>query len=438
MPLHYTPTTPSISDLTLHLELPELPKTEEAALRDTFFPAEWHPQSGVQLTWPHAATDWAPILSEVDDCFVRIAFEILNHDERLLIVTPEPDRISALLAERLPARLLPAVRYFECPTNDTWARDHAFLTLVSPEGPLLLDFQFNGWGNKFPSDLDNQICRHLAFPSISAPSSSASSSSAVPSSPSSSPSSVASSSVAPSSSSPSSPRLGAARIRADHPSSPLRGRYVPHLDFVFEGGSIESDGRGTLLTTSQCLLSPQRNPGLTRQEIEQRLLQYFRARRVLWLDHGYLAGDDTDSHIDTLARLAPSDTILYVQCTDPSDEHYEALQAMEAQLRTFCVLGAAGSEGEAEHYRLLPLPMPSPIYDPDDGHRLPATYANFLILNSAVLLPTYGQPANDELARRQLQRAFPRHDIVPVDCRILIRQHGSLHCSTMQYPVGVL
>ncbi|MBP3823852.1 MAG: agmatine deiminase family protein [Bacteroidaceae bacterium] len=441
MPLHYTPTTPSISDLTLHLELPELPKTEEAALRDTFFPAEWHPQSGVQLTWPHAATDWAPILSEVDDCFVRIAFEILNHDERLLIVTPEPDRISALLAERLPARLLPAVRYFECPTNDTWARDHAFLTLVSPEGPLLLDFQFNGWGNKFPSDLDNQICRRLAFPSISAPSSSSSSSpSSSPSSPSpsSSPSSVASSSVAPSSSSPSSPRLGAARIRADHPSSPLRGRYVPHLDFVFEGGSIESDGRGTLLTTSQCLLSPQRNPGLTRQEIEQRLLQYFRARRVLWLDHGYLAGDDTDSHIDTLARLAPSDSILYVQCTDPSDEHYEALQAMEAQLRTFCVLGAAGSEGEAEHYRLLPLPMPSPIYDSADGHRLPATYANFLILNSAVLLPTYGQPANDELARRQLQRAFPRHDIVPVDCRILIRQHGSLHCSTMQYPVGVL
>ncbi|MBQ9191152.1 MAG: agmatine deiminase family protein [Bacteroidaceae bacterium] len=421
MPLHYTPTTPSISDLTLHLELPELPKTEEAALRDTFFPAEWHPQSGVQLTWPHAATDWAPILGEVDDCFVRIAFEILNHDERLLIVTPEPDRISVLLAERLPARLLPAVRYFECPTNDTWARDHAFLTLVSPEGPLLLDFQFNGWGNKFPSDLDYQICRHLAFPSSSS------------SLPSSSPSSVA-----PSSSSPSSPRLGAARIRAVHPSSPLRGRYVPHLDFVFEGGSIESDGRGTLLTTSQCLLSPQRNPGLTRQEIEQRLLQYFRARRVLWLDHGYLAGDDTDSHIDTLARLAPSDTILYVQCTDPSDEHYEALQAMEAQLRTFCVLGAAGSEGEAEHYRLLPLPMPSPIYDPDDGHRLPATYANFLILNSAVLLPTYGQPANDELARRQLQRAFPRHDIVPVDCRILIRQHGSLHCSTMQYPVGVL
>ena len=399
MPLHYTPTTPSISDLTLHLDLPDLPKTEEMELRDTFFPAEWHPQSGVQLTWPHAATDWASLLPEVDDCFVRIAYEILNHDERLLIVTPEADRIRALLAERLPARLLPAVCYFECPTNDTWARDHAFLTL-------------------FPADLDNQICRRLAS-AISSPSASSSSASSSPAS----------------SSSFSSPRSGAARIRADHPSSPLRGHYVSHLDFVFEGGSIESDGRGTLLTTSECLLSPHRNPSLTRQEIEQRLLHYFHAQRVLWLDHGYLAGDDTDSHIDTLARLCPGDTILYVQCSDPSDEHYNALRAMEDQLRTFTVLGASPAE---EHYRLLPLPLPSPIYDPDDGHRLPATYANFLILNSAVLLPTYGQPANDDLARRQLQRAFPRHDIVPVDCRVLIRQHGSLHCSTMQFPLGVL
>ena len=447
MPLHYTPTTPSISDLTLHLDLPDLPKTEEMELRDTFFPAEWHPQSGVQLTWPHAATDWASLLPEVDDCFVHIAYEILNHDERLLIVTPEPDRIRALLAERLPARLLPAVCYFECPTNDTWARDHAFLTLISPDGPQLLDFQFNGWGCKFPADLDNQICRRLAS-AISSPSASSSSSlspvssSSASSSPassspvSSSPvsSSPASSSLV-SSSSFSSPRSGAARIRADHPSSPLRGHYVSHLDFVFEGGSIESDGRGTLLTTSECLLSPHRNPSLTRQEIEQRLLHYFHAQRVLWLDHGYLAGDDTDSHIDTLARLCPGDTILYVQCSDPSDEHYNALRAMEDQLRTFTVLGASPAE---EHYRLLPLPLPSPIYDPDDGHRLPATYANFLILNSAVLLPTYGQPANDDLARRQLQRAFPRHDIVPVDCRVLIRQHGSLHCSTMQFPLGVL
>lgn len=382
MPLHYTPSTSSINDLTLHLDLPSLPKEEQMELRGTFLPAEWYPQSGVQLTWPHANTDWADILAEVDDCFIHIAYEILAHDERLLIVTPEPARIQSLLAQRLPARLLSAIRYFECPTNDTWARDHAFLTLVTPDGPRLLDFQFNGWGKKFPADLDNQICRRLA---ATAP-------------------------------------------------SPIHGTYEPHLDFVLEGGSIESDGRGTLMTTSECLLSPHRNPSLNQQEIESRLLHYFHAQRVLWVDHGYLAGDDTDSHIDTLARFCPNSTIVYVQCTDPADEHYDELRAMEEQLKTFSVLGDSAENG----YRLLPLPLPSPIYDPDDGHRLPATYANFLILNRAVLLPTYGQPELDDLARCQLQKAFPRYDVVPIDCRVLIRQHGSLHCSTMQFPAGVL
>ena len=396
MPIHFTPSTAAINDLTIHLERSNLPKEEQMEVRATLFPSEWFPQSGVQLTWPHDATDWAPLLTEVDDCFVRIAYQVLARQEKLLVVTPEPERIRPLLAQRLPARLLPGVRYFECPTNDTWARDHGFLTLVSPQGPIFLDFQFNGWGDKFPADLDNQICRRLA-------------------------------------SSPSS----------------LRGTYEPHLDFVFEGGSIESDGHGTLLTTSECLLSPNRNPALTKSAIEDRLLRYFHAQRVLWLDHGYLAGDDTDSHIDTLARFCPNNTIAYVQCTDPADEHYEALRAMEEQLRTFSPLGSPNASPCEEsstlnpeplplNYRLLPLPLPAPIFDPEDGHRLPATYANFLILNNAVLLPTYGQPDNDDLARCQLQKAFPRYDIVPVDCRVLIRQHGSLHCSTMQFPVGVL
>ena len=377
MPIHFTPSTSSIDDLTLHLKLARLAGPEQTEIRSTFFPAEWHPQSGVQLTWPHAATDWAPLLREVDDCFVSIALEILVRDELLLIVTPEPDRIEALLRERIPSHLLPQVRYFECPTNDTWARDHAFLTLLTEAGPRLLDFCFNGWGNKFPSDLDNQINR---------------------------------------------------RLRA----LPLHGTYEPHLDFVLEGGSIESDGRGTLLTTSECLLSPNRNPELTRDQIEERLLRYFHAERVLWLDHGYLAGDDTDSHIDTLARFCPNNTIAYVRCTDPDDEHYEALKAMEQQLQELV------SQFPIFNFQLLPLPLPSPILDSDDGHRLPATYANFLIINNAVLLPTYGQPENDDLARRQLQRAFPKYDIVPIDCRVLIRQHGSLHCSTMQFPLGVL
>ena len=375
MALHFTPSTPTISDLTLHMQMPEAAGPEQTEIRSTFFPAEWFPQSGVQLTWPHAATDWSYVLDQVDDCFVHIALEILVRNELLLIVTPEPDRIRALLHERIPSRLLPHVRYVECPTNDTWARDHAFLTLMTEGGPRLLDFRFNGWGDKFPAELDNQINRRLMDAGL------------------------------------------------------LKGVYESHLDFVFEGGSIESDGRGTLLTTSECLLSPHRNPDLTQQQIEERLLRYFHAERVLWLDHGYLAGDDTDSHIDTLARFCPNNTIAYVRCEDTTDEHFEALQAMEQQLRGF----AADSD-----LRLIPLPLPAPILDPDDGHRLPATYANFLVINGAVLMPTYGQPQNDDLARAQLQKAFPKYDIVPIDCRVLVRQHGSLHCSTMQYPVGVL
>ena len=382
MALHFTPSTPVISDLTLHLKHANQAGPEQTEIRATFFPAEWHPQSGVQLTWPHAATDWAPILAEVDDCFVKIAFEVLAHDELLLVVTPEPDRIKALLRERIPSRFLSQVCYFECPTNDTWARDHAFLTLITEAGPRLLDFQFNGWGGKFPAELDNAINSKI--------------------------------------------------VNRKSSNCILKGTYEPHLDFVFEGGSIESDGRGTLMTTSECLLSPNRNPSLTRDEIEQRLLRYFHAERVLWLDHGYLAGDDTDSHIDTLARFCPNNTIAYVQCTDPTDEHYDALRAMEQQLKEIIANFSLFT------FNLLPLPMPSPVYDPDDGHRLPATYANFFVINGAVLMPTYGQPENDELARRQLQKAFPKYDIVPIDCRVLIRQHGSLHCSTMQYPVGVM
>ena len=195
------------------------------------------------------------------------------------------------------------------------------------------------------------------------------------------------------------------------------------------------------MTTSECLLSPNRNPDLNRQQIEERLLRYFHAERVLWLDHGYLAGDDTDSHIDTLARFCPNGSIAYVQCTDKSDEHYPSLKAMEQQLQSLAAPQSTSSgvpAAGAHTYQLIPLPLPAPIYDLEDGHRLPATYANFLVINGAVLMPTYGQPENDDLARSQLQKAFPKYDIVPIDCRVLIRQHGSLHCSTMQFPVGVL
>ena len=375
MAVQYRLTTTTIEDLTMELKPNQMAGPEQSEIRTTYLPAEWERQSGVQLTWPHEGTDWAPVLKEVTECYIHMALEIALR-ERLIIVTPESEQVQQLLQERLPQRVLPNITLCQAPTNDTWARDHGFITLQTSTGHLLLDFQFNGWGQKFPAELDNQICRHMMEQGV------------------------------------------------------LQGQYEDHLDFVLEGGSIESDGKGTILTTSQCLLAPNRNQPLSQTEIEERLKRYLRAERVLWLDYGYLAGDDTDSHIDTLARLCPNDTLLYVQCADARDEHYEELRRMEEQLQGFRTI-------DGRPYRLIPLPMASAQYD-DEGQRLPATYANFLVINGAVLMPTYRDPQTDERARQQLQLAFPRHEIVPIDCRVLIEQHGSLHCCTMQFPQGVL
>lgn len=388
MALQYQLTTTTIDDLTLDLTHAPVAGPEQSEVRATYLPAEWARQSGVQLTWPHEGTDWAPVLDEVTDCYVRMALEIALR-ERLIVVTPEAEAVERLLRERLPQRALKNVELCQMPTNDTWARDHGFITLKTSTGRQLLDFQFNGWGRKFSADEDNRICRRMM--GLMAP------------------------------------RAGQAPV--------LNGQYEDHLDFVLEGGSIESDGHGTLLTTSQCLMAPNRNQPLTQTEIEQRLKRYLHVERVLWLDHGYLAGDDTDSHIDTLARFCPNDTIAYVQCTDPADEHYAELRLMEEQLRTFRM-------ADDRPYRFIALPMAKAQYEgmadeADEaarGQRLPATYANFLCVNGAVLMPTYRDPERDERARRQLQLAFPRHEIVGVDCRVLIEQHGSLHCCTMQFP----
>ena len=324
-------------------------------------PAEWEPQSGVMLTWPHANTDWAPMLSEVRKTYDEMSYEIRQREALLLVGAP---------------------------SNDTWARDHGFISLTpnpshvgkgnnfSQTGEnLLLDFCFNGWGEKFPADLDNAINRRL------------------------------------------------------YDEGSVKGEYVDHLDFVLEGGSIESDGKGTIFTTSCCLLAPHRNQPLTREQIEERLKEYLYADRVLWIDHGHLTGDDTDGHIDTLVRIAPDDTLLYIGCDDPKDEQYEELRLMEEQLRTFRTT-------DGKSYRLKRLPLPRPIYD--NGERLPATYANFLVINGAVLCPTYAQPDLDAEALRIIGEAFPDREIVGIDCRSLIKQHGSLHCCTMQFPEHIL
>ncbi len=348
---------------------------EQAEIRATFLPPEWFPQSGVQLTWPHAGTDWRDMLEEVTACYVRIAYEIASR-EPLLIVTPERPAAEPLLKEKLPAKAFARIRWADCPTDDTWARDHGFITLISETGPLLVDFRFNGWGKKFPAGKDDLINRKLAELEL------------------------------------------------------FNGTYIARPDFVLEGGSIECDGAGTLLTTSRCLLAPDRNDGMNRADIEERLKAFLHVGRVLWLDHGWLSGDDTDGHVDTLARFCPGQTIAYVKCEDCTDEHYEPLARMERQLRTFRTL-------QDDPYRLIVLPMPEAVHD-NDGQRLPATYANFLVINGAVLMPTYRQPARDEQARKALQKAFPRHEVVGIDCLPLVRQHGSLHCCAMQFPVPAL
>ena len=373
MALFSLPPASPQSDLNLMMFLKgNAPEDTSIQLSRTLAP-EWYTQSGVQLTWPHSGTDWAYMLPEITECYIRLAFEIATR-ETLLIVAPDVNEVKSLLEERLPHRAASHIVYFECPTNDTWARDHAFLTVVSGNGPELLDFHFNGWGGRFEAELDNALNARLA--------------------------------------------------------GLLKGKYVDCLDFVLEGGSVETDGRGTLLTTSQCLLNPNRNPQLDQAHIEALLCERLGVSRILWLHHGHLAGDDTDSHVDTLARLCPNQTIIYVQCTDKKDEHYESLKAMEQELE-------AMETADGHPYRLMPLPWPGKICD-EQGERLPATYANYLVMNTTILYPTYARPETDEAAARVLRQAFPDHDVVGIDCRALIKQHGSLHCATMQYPKGVL
>lgn len=331
-------------------------------------PAEWEAQRAVLIAWPHADSDWNYMLPHAQSCYHNLAAAVIDHAQ-LIIVAPDVEAVRSQLSH-LPQQ---NITYIELPTNDTWTRDYGVITVLERESaqPVLCDFKFNGWGLKFAADKDNLVTRQL------------------------------------------------------HERGVIQGEYESHLSFVLEGGSIESDGHGTLLTTSRCLLSPNRNGDLDRQAINDRLSRWLGADHILWLDHGALEGDDTDSHIDTLARLAPNETIIYVSTT-PDDPQYDELEAMAAQLREM-------RTRDGRPFNLVQLPLPAPIYDEDDEtFRLPATYANYLVINDAVLMPTYGQPQADMLAQMILQSVFHEHTIVPVDCNALIRQHGSLHCATMQ------
>lgn len=340
-------------------------------------PAEWEDQEAVLMAWPHLDSDWGYIIREAREQFARLVSAMIQNGERILLLSVEPDATYSYLREYMDRNGMSVPRDFRedivfMEHNDTWTRDYGPIGVINKDTgtPALLDFGFNAWGLKFPANLDNQVNSRLK-----------------------------------------------GKVLDD-------GAYVDCRDFILEGGSIETDGNGTLLTTAECLLNPNRNPTYTRQEIEKILSDRLGFDRFLWLHHGHVEGDDTDSHIDTLARLAPDDVIIY-SGGDP-----EEMRLMEEELKGF-------TTRQGSPYRLVKLPAPDPIHD-EEGRHLAATYANYLVTPRAVYLPTYGQFENDTLALELLKGVYPERKIIGVDCTTLIKQGGSLHCSTMQLVPGSL
>lgn len=332
------------------------------------FPPEWHPQQAVLLTWPRVDGAFAAMYAEAERCFVDIARAIAPHTPLIISCDGDPEA----LGERLRAAGVDAarLRIHATTSDDVWVRDHGPISILDDGRLTHLDFRFNGWGGKFPAHHDDRITASLDAAGL----------------------------------------------------LPGQRREV---DYVLEGGALETDGEGSLLTTSRCLLAASRNGDTDRAEVARQLIEWLGVERVLWLDHGDLIGDDTDGHIDTLARFCDAQTIAFQACEAPGDPHFESLSAMAEQL-------AALRRPDGQPYHLIPLPLPAPIHD-EDGRRLPAGYANFLITNGAVLVPTYDDPA-DAVALERLRRGFPDHQVIGIDCRPLIHQYGSLHCATMQIP----
>ncbi len=334
-------------------------------------PAEWEPQAAVLIAWPHVDTDWAERLAAVETTYIALAVAITRFQPLMVVVADDALQTHVAAALRRAGANVQRVRFVQLPYDDTWLRDSGPLTLCAADGHCQLnDFRFTGWGGKYDAAQDDALIAGLVAAGV----------------------------------------FGHARHQ--------------RIDWALEGGAVESDGAGTLLTTWHCLA--QRHPELSRADMAAMLIDSLHADRVLWLDHGYLQGDDTDAHIDTLARFAPDNRIVYQACDDPNDVHFAELQRMAADL-------AALRTTAGQPYRLQPLPWPQPIVE--DGRRLAASYANYLIINDAVLVPAYGDVVDAEAGRR-IGSAYPGREVVTIPCRPLIWQNGSLHCITMQMPAG--
>ncbi|MEI7867735.1 MAG: agmatine deiminase family protein [Candidatus Methylumidiphilus sp.] len=334
-------------------------------------PPEWAGQSAVLLAWPKGDGGFSPWLPEVEDSYEAIATAIARR-ERLIIACWDET-----LRQRVAKRLKPylaSISLVIAPYDLEWVRDTAPITVETGQRAKLLNFRFNGWGNKYEHGNDAALAKNL------------------------------------------------------HNTGIFGKTHMESVDFVLEGGSLETDGEGTLLTTTRCLLNPNRNPSLNQAQIEGQLINFFGLKRVLWLNHGQAEGDDTDAHVDTLARFCSPDMIAYTASDDPKDPMHTELKAMENELKALKTV-------DGNPYRLVPLPVPKPILS-EEGDRLPATYVNFLIINGAVLVPLYDDP-EDANAFCRLSECFPDRDIIGIPATPLIRQYGSIHCMTLQFPKSV-
>jgi len=326
-------------------------------------PAEWEKQEMILMAFPHFKTDWADDIQSAYSIFVKIASAIC-YNQKLIILIPQEDK------EKIKNMFCyhDRISFVSYETNDTWIRDFGPISVYHDRKRVIKDFSFNAWGAKFEYEKDNKATKYL------------------------------------------------------HKNWHFGLSEIETVEYVLEGGSIESDGAGTILTTKKCLLNPNRNGDISMQDVEDILNKHLGIDNVLWLKHGYLAGDDTDSHIDMLARFVSRETIVYVKCYDRDDEHYEELKRMEEELKSF-------KTKDGKPYTLIPLPLPKAIFK--DKKRLPASYANFLLTNYAVLLPVY-KDESDKIVIALFKKLFPTREIIPLDSRRLIEEGGSIHCSTMQ------
>ncbi len=319
-------------------------------------PAEWERQECVMVNYPHKGSDWICCLEDVKKTY-RDIIKAISKYEKCLVICNDVKSVRNELKDIINNNII----FTQAKTNDTWIRDYGAIDVFEDDEVVSYDFTFNGWGGKFEAKLDNESNSTLYKNGI------------------------------------------------------FSNRLIKE-DMILEGGSIDTNGKRVLLTTSKCLLNPNRNPSLSKKEIEQKLKKFFGLTKIIWLENGTLIGDDTDSHIDTLARFLNKDTIAYVKCYDKKDKHFNELQKMENELKQ-------------TGFNLIPLPLPHPIFY--NSERLPATYLNFLFINGAILLPIYND-RNDKKVIKILENFYPKIDIIPIDSTILIREHGSVHCSTMQ------